>query len=105
MVQMGFEVKLESSVDFLSSYGLAIIVLISLLSAAFLIIKSQPINSCVSPPDFSCSYASMSTDGFLLVKISQAVGEPVLINGIACADQQNATDLTVYMVVFLLYWL
>ena len=83
--------KLESSIDFLSSYGLAIIVLISLLVAAFLIIKSQPIYSCISPPGFSCGYASMNTNGFLLIKITQAVGEPILINGAACADQQNAT--------------
>ena len=94
MARARSEMKLESSIDFLSSYGIAIIVLISLLGAAFLLIRSQPTYSCTSPPDFNCGYASMSTNGFLLVKISQAIGEPILINGVACADQQNITSDT-----------
>ena len=88
------EMKLQSSIDFLSSYGIAIIVLISLLGAAFLIIKSQPTYYCTSPPDFNCDYATMNPNGFLLVKISQAISEPILINGVACADQQNTTSDT-----------
>ena len=91
MIKIKPVVKLESSIDFLSSYAIAIIALIFILSAVFLIIKIQPTYSCTSPPNFNCGYVSMSTNGFLLIKVSQAIGEPILINGAACADQQNTT--------------
>ena len=86
--------KLESSIDFLLSYTIVIIVLISILTAAFLIIKTQHIYSCTSPPNFNCGYVSIGTNGILTVKISQAIGSDIKINGVACADQQNATTDT-----------
>ena len=91
MAETKTEVKSESSIDFLLSYAIIIIVLISILSVAFLIIKTPSIYSCASPPNFNCGYVSISTSGVLTVKISQAIGSNIKINGVACADQQNAT--------------
>lgn len=74
--------------DFISSYGLAIVIIVSALLVVYKIALYNPISPfCSSPPGFSCDFISLNTSGILTLKVSQATGTQITINGVACADQ------------------
>ncbi len=74
---------------------MVIVIIITALAAVTIIASKAPVTpGCVAPPGFSCSFVSIGTNGILTVKISQAIGSDIKINGVACADQQNATTDT-----------
>ena len=74
--------KLQSAVDFLSSYGMVIVIIITALVAVTVIASKAPVTpGCIAPPGFSCSFVSIGTNGILTVKISQAIGSDIKING------------------------
>lgn len=80
----------------LASYGLALIVLAIVIVIVFEIIArpntQQP--SCTAPPGFTCSFLLLNRTGVLVAKFSQSLGTQLIINGVACADQQNYTGDT-----------
>ena len=71
---------------------MVIVIIITALAAVSLIASRAPVTpGCVAPPGFSCTFVSIGTSGILTVKISQAIGSNIKINGVACSDQQNST--------------
>ncbi len=75
--------------DFISSYGIAIVIIVAAFLVVYKIAFYAPISPfCSSPPGFSCDFASLNASGILTLKISQATGTQITINGAACADQQ-----------------
>lgn len=84
--------KLQPAVDFLSSYGMAIIIISIAFIAVYGIAFNQPATpSCTAPPGFACDFLAINRSGVLTAKISQAIGSQITINGAACAQQQNAS--------------
>ncbi len=83
--------KLQAAVDYLSSYGLAIVVMLAAFIAMYAIAISpnNPAVYCTPVPGFSCNFLSISKAGILTFKFSQAIGTEITINGIACASQQS----------------
>ncbi len=64
---------------------------VALIAIGALAFQSKPTPGCISPPGFNCNFIAISTNGVLTAKISQAIGTPITILGVACADQQNYT--------------
>ena len=84
--------KLQPAVDFLSSYGMAIIIISVAFIAVYGIAFNQPNTpSCTAPPGFACDFMAINSSGVLTARISQAIGSEIVINGAACAEQQNAS--------------
>jgi hypothetical protein len=69
-----------------------IVITIALIAIGTLAFRPTPTPGCTSPPGFNCNFIAISTNGILTAKISQAIGSPLVINGAACADQQNYTS-------------
>ena len=89
----GKAVGAQASVDFLMSYGIALIVIAIAIAAIYQISFSHPTLSsytCTAVPGFSCDTYALNTTGALAVTLSQATGGPIVINGVACASQSNS---------------
>lgn len=84
--------KTQTSIDFLSSYGAAILIIaVAIIAVAAFAFYNPAAQSCAAPPGFNCNFISIGRDGVLTAKISQALGTVITINGAACSDQQNLT--------------
>ena len=68
-----------------------ITITVALIAISSLAFRTTSTSGCISPPGFNCNYIAISRAGILTAKISQALGTQIIINGIACADQQNYT--------------
>ena len=84
--------KAQSAIEFLSTYGWAILVL-----AVVVLVLSQlgvfnPINyagaECLSGL-FGCTNYSLSTTGILRVTVLQSTGSPINITGVGCYENQT----------------
>ena len=84
--------KLQPAVDFISAYGMAIlVVIVALLAISAIALRTPKAPSCISPPGFNCDYISINSAGVLTAKFSQAIGSQITIDGAACDAQQNYT--------------
>ncbi len=83
------------SVDFLISYGIAMVMIALGLVIIYRLGVLNPLLtpvSCIPLAGFSCSTISMnSTHGSMAITISQALGGPITVNGVACSTNQNST--------------
>lgn len=84
--------KLQAATDFLSSYGIAFLVMIAALTAVYAIAlaPNNPAVFCTPTPGFNCNFLSVNSMGVMTLKISQATGTQITINGVACATQQGS---------------
>ncbi|MDE1860835.1 MAG: hypothetical protein KGH72_03910 [Candidatus Micrarchaeota archaeon] len=86
--------KLQAAIDFIASYGMALIVILIALVIIFRIGTSNTgisAPSCTAVPGFTCDFFSITTNGLLTVRLTQAIGSPITINGVACSTSLNAT--------------
>ncbi len=84
--------KLQSTVDFLTSYGIVIIVIsVALVVVASVAFQQVATPSCISPPGFNCNFLAINKSGVVTAKISQALGMQITLNGVGCASTQNNT--------------
>ena len=91
--------KLQSAVDYLSSYGLALTIIVVAFLAMYSIAlaPNNPSIYCTPTPGFNCNFIDLNSSGVLTAKISQATGTQITINGAACASQQSSgTDTPAY---------
>lgn len=83
--------------DFLASYGIAIIILIISVSVIYKIsIAGTYISATYCTPNagFSCEFSRINATGILNITLSQSTGGVVLVKGIACSVAVNATNDT-----------
>ncbi|MGC8710278.1 MAG: hypothetical protein ACP5RF_01545 [Candidatus Micrarchaeia archaeon] len=86
--------KAQASVDFLMSYGIAIIIIVIAVAVIYKVGVLNPTAapvSCTPEPGFSCSLFSINTTGAMSIYLAQATGGPITVKGIACSASQNAT--------------
>jgi hypothetical protein len=88
--------KQQAAVDFLSSYGIAIAVMLVALVAMYTIALApdNPAVFCTPVPGFDCNFIAINSSGVLTAKFAQATGTQITINGVACASQPNSTTDT-----------
>ncbi|MDE1851467.1 MAG: hypothetical protein KGH69_02130 [Candidatus Micrarchaeota archaeon] len=87
--------KLQSSVDFMASYGMGIIIILISIAIIYKIATTSTVLAtpyCTPNPGFGCEYDSINTTGgILVVRLSQAIGSQITINGASCSTTQNDT--------------
>ena len=84
--------KAQVAIDFLISYGVAILIItISLIAVIKLGILNPILTpvSCTPSPGFSCGYFYITQNGILTINMSQAIGGTMTIQGIACSSNYN----------------
>ncbi|MFI5412688.1 MAG: hypothetical protein ACHQX1_02255 [Candidatus Micrarchaeales archaeon] len=86
--------KQQAAVDFMVSYGIAILVV---AIAVYVVLRlgifsssiTQP--TCVATPSFACGAAVLNSNGLLTFVLTQAIGGTINITAVACSSGLNVT--------------
>jgi hypothetical protein len=86
--------KGQAAMDFMASYGLALIIIIVAVATIYIVGNSnnnvfQP--SCVPYSGFSCGAFFINSSGVLNLNIAQNTGADILIKGVACSTTPSST--------------
>ncbi|MGC8479340.1 MAG: hypothetical protein ACP5M9_01585 [Candidatus Micrarchaeia archaeon] len=86
--------KLQSAIEYLITYGWAILIIAIVLVTLFELglFTPKPIKQCVIEAGFSCSNYYLNSQGVLTFTLKQQTSNPVNITGIACYE--NGTLLS-----------
>ena len=87
-------VRGQAAVDFMLSYGIALIIIVIAVAIIYKTNIATPTlttTACSPTAGFSCDYFALSHSGVLTMILSQATGGSMIINGVACTTQINAT--------------
>ncbi len=92
--------KAQAAIDFLASYGIALIIITAAIAIVYSISTSSQFlfsSSCSPAPGFSCDFYSLDANGILVFSTAQASGGPITVGGIACSSALNsANDIPAY---------
>ncbi len=83
-------------VDFLSSYGVAILIMVIAIAVAYKVNSATTYlfsSQCTAAPGFSCGYYSINENGILTIGIAQAIGDAIIVNGVACSSTAAQSGL------------
>jgi hypothetical protein len=89
---MAQRTRAQAAVDFMMSYGIALIIIFIAISVIYKVSVLSPVlatSSCVASPGFECEAFALNKSGVLLLQLSQATGGSIIIKGAACASQVN----------------
>ncbi len=94
--------KAQSAMEYLITYGWAILVLSIILAALFMLNVFNPSafapSYCVFPASFTCGVVALShTTGNVAVTVGQSLGTPINVTAIGCNDQGTVTGMISYM--------
>jgi hypothetical protein len=90
--------KLQSAMEYLMTYGWAILIIAVVLGALFSlgVFGNLLGNHCVTTPGWSCISATLSTTGILTMDIGQATGTAVNFEDAACSSVANSAGYPAY---------
>ncbi len=86
--------KAQAALDFMTSYGMALIIIIIAIAIVYRLGVLNPNlvqPSCTSVPGFSCGLYFINTNGTLTVDLMQTTGGTITVLGAACSSAQNST--------------
>lgn len=82
--------KAQAAMEFLMTYGWAIVVIIAVVSILFYLGIFSPFdlasNNCAMPSGFSCYSFTVYQGGSLVLDIGQSTGRTILVNRVACDE-------------------
>lgn len=85
--------RAQAAIDFMMSYGLALIIIFIAVAVIYKVSILSPalaISSCTASPGFACESYALNRSGVLTLRLSQATGGTITINGAACASTPNS---------------
>ena len=86
----------QSAMEYLMTYGWAILVIIIVIAVLFYIGVLNPRNvtptSCTFPPGISCASFKLTTSGALFLSIGQATGKRIMLTNISCTQASSPRD-------------
>ena len=90
--------KLQSAMEYLMTYGWAILIIAVVLGALFSlgVFGNLLGNHCVTTPGWSCISATLSTSGLLTMTIGQATGSTIYLKNAACSSVANSAGYPSY---------
>ncbi|MCL5442642.1 MAG: hypothetical protein M1603_03100 [Candidatus Marsarchaeota archaeon] len=91
--------KLQSAMEYLMTYGWAILIIAVVLGALFSlgVFGNLLGNHCVTTPGWSCISATLSSStGVLTMDIGQATGSTIYIQGAACSTTASSSGFPAY---------
>jgi len=86
--------RAQAAVDFLMSYGIALIVVTIAIAVIVKVAYLSPTlstSTCTPAPGFACQYYAINTSGVLKLSLAQATGSAIIVHGIACSTLPNTT--------------
>ncbi|MGC8676438.1 MAG: hypothetical protein ACP5T3_02905 [Candidatus Micrarchaeia archaeon] len=86
--------KLQAAVDFLMSYGIALIIVsiaIAVIVKLAFLTPTLSTSTCTPEPGFACQYYAINTSGTLTISLAQDIGSAISVHGIACSTSANNT--------------
>ncbi|MCL5262269.1 MAG: DUF2341 domain-containing protein [Candidatus Marsarchaeota archaeon] len=93
--------KAQSAMEYLMTYGWAILIISIVLAALFALGLFSPAtfihNTCIFPAGFSCLNTEMDSGGNFTINLEQSTSSPINITAIGC----NSNATTSHMVSFL----
>jgi len=93
-------VKLQAALDFMVSYGIAILIITIALYVVFSLgIFNPKLASivCTPAPSYICESFSISTNSTFTILLAQSTGGTIDVTGAACSSAPNATsDMPAY---------
>lgn len=82
--------KLQSALEYLTTYGWAILIIAVALLVLFNLIGNPSVQSqCILPAGFSCIYYYMAQNGMLTLNFLQSTQYPITLTSVGCANPQN----------------
>ena len=87
--------RLQAAVDFLMSYGIALIIIIIAIAVMYKVGVLNPRAApviCVPSAGFSCGLFAINKSGALTIFLAQATGGPIVVHGIACSSAINGSS-------------
>ncbi|MGC8478984.1 MAG: hypothetical protein ACP5NE_03625 [Candidatus Micrarchaeia archaeon] len=93
------EKKAQSAMEYLMTYGWAILIISVVLGALYMMGLFNPStfisSQCIFPAEFSCLNTYMSSNGQLTINIEQSTSSPINITAIGCNTNATTTDMVV----------
>ena len=86
--------RAQTAVDFLATYGIALIIITISMGVAYQIGLANGYAfsaSCTPAPGFTCEYYALNSNGILEITMAQATGGDIQINGMSCSSAINGT--------------
>jgi hypothetical protein len=88
--------KLQSAIEYLTTYGWAILIIGIVLVALFEIVTGTPqVQECILPAGFSCPSFYMTTSGNIIINLVQATQYPLKVTALGCNYPQSANTIPV----------
>ena len=90
--------KLQSAMEYLMTYGWAILIIAVVLGALFSlgVFGNLLGNHCVTTPGWSCASATLATSGVLKMSIGQATGSTIYLRNAACSATATSNGYPAY---------
>ena len=92
--------KAQSSLEYLMTYGWAVIIIAVALSALYVFGVLNPSafvsQQCLLPAGLSCTIVGMGTNGLITVNVYQSLGSQVSITSVACSTNDTFTNIPAY---------
>ncbi len=90
-------VKAQSAMEYLMTYGWAILIIGIALAALFELGLFNPStyvpNLCTLPSGLSCSFTSLSTNGVVQIQIGDSLHDPINITAIGCNTNKTLNNM------------
>ncbi len=88
--------KLQSAIEYLTTYGWALLIIGIVAVSLFLIITSAPaVQECVLPAGFSCPAFYLSSNGMLFINLVQATQYPIEVTALGCVSPESTANMMV----------
>ncbi len=83
--------KAQSAIEYLSTYGWAILIMTVAAAALFTLVSlnSVPAQECILPAGLSCNNEYLAQNGLLQLNLFQATQYPIKVTAIGCTSQQS----------------
>ncbi|MGC8547523.1 MAG: hypothetical protein ACP5MC_00780 [Candidatus Micrarchaeia archaeon] len=88
------QMKAQAAVDFLSTYGIALIIIsiaIAVIVKIGFLTPTLSTSTCTPEPGFACEFYAINTSGVLEISLAQATGSQLILHGFACSTLPNTT--------------
>ena len=89
--------KLQSAIEYLTTYGWAILIIAIVIVALFEIVTGAPqVQTCILPAGFFCPSFYMSTNGIsdnIVINLVQATQYPIEVTALGCVNPESLSNM------------
>ena len=96
---MGNRMRMQSAIEYLTTYGWAILIIAIVIVALFALKLINPgtQSQCFLTAGFTCQTLTMTENGLLTINLFQATQNPVIITSIECNSNNQVSSTYIYV--------